>query len=503
MIRAEELIVDNFAGGGGASTGILWATGRHIDIAINHDKSAIAMHQLNHPETRHLAEDVFDVDPVEVCGGRPVGLAWFSPDCKHFSKAKGGKPVEKRIRGLAWIVHRWASTVRPRIIILENVEEFKTWGPIGPDGQPIKSKEGVTFRLWWKQLEKMGYMVECRELRACDYGTPTIRKRLFVVARCDGQPIVWPDATHGPGLLPYRTAAECVDWSIPCPSIFLTKEEGRAIGVHRPLAENTLKRIAAGVRRFVIDSADPFIVPITHSGGETRTLGIDEPLRTVTTARRGEFALIAPSIVGVGGRMGQSSPRSANAPYHTMTTKGDSALVAAFLAQHNGGIVGHRADKPLSTLTGRCTQQQLVTSHLMKLKGTCRHGQAVNEPMPTIQAGGHHIAEVRSFLIQYYSSGSGKVGRSIHKPAPTITTNDRIGLVTIQGVDYQIVDIGMRMLTPRELFLAQGFKPDYKIEGFTKTDAVRMVGNSVCPPLAEAIVRAQLNVGAAREVASQ
>lgn len=488
----REIIVDNFAGGGGASTGIEAAIGRSVDIAVNHDAEAVAMHAANHPGTRHYCEDVWQIDPVAVCNGSPVGLAWFSPDCKHFSKAKGGKPVSKKIRGLAWIVVRWAKAVRPRIIMLENVEEFATWGPLGEDGKPCPIRKGFTFRRWCRSLQNLGYELDMRELRACDYGAPTSRKRLFIIARCDGQQIVWPEPTHGRGLLPYRTAADCIDWSIPCPSIF---------DRNKPLAEATLRRIARGIMRYVVNSANPFIVPVTHTGGD-RVHSIDEPMRTITAAKRGELALVSPTLIqtGYGERKGQD-PRvpGLDKPLGTIVSGGKHALVAAFLAQHNGGphnknISGRAADTPLSTLTGRGTQQQLVTSHLVKFKGTSRDGQSVDEPLHTVQAGGNHYGEVRSFLITYY--GNDKDGGRLQDPMRTITSKERFGLVSVHGVDYQIVDIGMRMLAPHELYAAQGFPSDYiiapAINGKTlnKTAQVRMCGNSVCPPIAEALVRA-------------
>ena len=401
--------------------------------------------------------------------------------------------------------------------MLENVEEFQDWGPLLDDGTPCPVRKGLTFRRWKKQLENVGYVVECRELRACDYGAPTIRKRLFVIARRDGLPIVWPAPTHGHGLLPYRTAAECIDWSLPCPSIFERK---------RPLAEATMRRIAKGVKRYVIDTADPFIVPITHTGGD-RVHSIREPLRTITTAQRGELALAMPSLVGVGGRMGQSRPRSVEEPMQTITAKADTALVgphiltnttghpgaradeplrtvttgghhalvAAFLAQHNTGMVGHPADKPLSTITARGTQQQIVTSHLTKLYGTCQHGQDNREPMPTITSGGQHIGEDRAFLIKYYGTDQDP---QLREPLHTVTTKDRFGIVTVKGEDYVIADIGMRMLQPRELYRAQGVPDSYVIDPqmdgkpLTKTAQVRMCGNSVSPPLAQAIVEANM-----------
>ncbi|MEO1575546.1 MAG: DNA cytosine methyltransferase, partial [Pseudomonadota bacterium] len=306
---AGELVVDNFAGGGGASIGIERGIGRPVDIAVNHDELAIAMHEANHPHTTHYRESVWDVDPRVVCNG-PVGLAWFSPDCTHFSRARGAVPAKKEIRGLAWVVLRWAALVRPRVIMLENVPEFATWGPLtrkrgrANHPRPCKFRQGLTFDRWRAQLEALGYQTDVRELVACDYGAPTIRKRLFMVARCDGLPIAWPEPTHGPGLLPYRTAAECIDWSVPCPSIFERK---------RPLAEATLRRIAAGLKRYVLESALPFIVPITHTKGGNMAHSIDEPLRTITTARGGEFVLVAPGLVqtGYGERKGQA-PRALN-----------------------------------------------------------------------------------------------------------------------------------------------------------------------------------------------
>lgn len=601
LISSDEIIVDNFAGGGGASTGIERATGRSVDIAINHDPAAIAMHEVNHPETEHYCESVWDVDPRTVAAGRPVGLCWLSPDCKHFSKAKGGKPVEKKIRGLAWVALRWAATVRPRVIMLENVEEFKTWGPvvIGPDGNhwPDPKRKGRTFNSFVNALRRQGYEVDWRELRACDYGAPTIRKRFFMVARRDGRPIIWPEPTHGDPegeavksgkLLPWRTAAEIIDWSIPCTSIF-----ERA----RPLAENTLRRIARGIQRFVIDNAKPFVIrykyenepedvekPLstvttvnshyvcapyiarigqTGFGGDrmqyeatnplttittkaehllvTPVLGVnttrhpgsspEEPLRTVTTG--GHHMLVSPTLIEIGyGEGPGQAPRAPGLekPLGTVVAGGRKhALVAAFIAKHYGGMTGVGIDTPLPTTTMRGTQNQLVTahiarhfgesvgssieepigsvmaggggksslvtSHLVKLRGTCADGQPITEPMPTITAGGTHVGEVRSFLIKYYGAG---VGQELTEPLHTIPTHDRFGLVTIEGVDYQIVDIGMRMLEPHELFAAQGFPSNYIIDrdasgkSYPKSAQVARCGNSVPPPFAEALVRANL-----------
>ena len=342
----DGLIVDNFAGGGGAGLGIEQAVGRPVDYAINHNPKALAMHRVNHPGTTHLHSDVWEVDPRDVAQGRPIDLAWFSPDCKHFSKAKGGRPVSPRVRGLAWVVIRWAELVRPRMIMLENVEEFKTWGPLTADGMPCPKAKGETFRGWVGKLRDRGYDVQWRELRACDYGVPTIRKRLFLVARCDGQPIVWPKPTHGKGLLPYTTAADCIDWSNPCPSIFERK---------RPLADNTLKRIATGISRYVLKDANPFIVTIAHYNGRNTAHDINRPLTTITSnPKGGAHALCVPTLVqtGYGERAGQA-PRVPGLPkpLGTIVASGKHALVTAFLAKHYTGVVGHGVEQPIGTIT--------------------------------------------------------------------------------------------------------------------------------------------------------
>jgi len=536
VISAEELVVDNFAGGGGASTGMedaldVVAPGRYVDIAINHDPEAIAMHRRNHPRTLHLCENVWNVDIVSVTKGRPVGLAWFSPDCKHFSKAKGGKPVSKDIRGLAWVVTKWAELKRPRMIFLENVEEFQDWGPLLADDRPDPARRGMTFRRWAGRLRNIGYSMEMRELIACRYGAPTIRKRLVIVLRRDGEPIQWPEPTHGPGLQPYRTAAECIDWSIPCPSIFLTREQGRALGVNRPLAEATMRRIAKGVKRYVIDAAEPFIVNLTHHGSD-RNESIREPFRTLTGAHRGEKALVSPSIVPIAHYNGSDTVQRADEPLRTITANpkgGSHALIAAFLAQHNGGMVGHAAKEPLSTVTQRGTNQALVTafvsrqfsgsvgsaadcpvgtvtaggggksaliaSSIVKLRGT-NVGHATDSPLHTVSAGGKHLGEVRAFLMKYYGVDQDP---RLEEPLHTITSKDRFAIVMVHGHPYVITDIGMRMLTPRELFRAQGFADSYQIDGYglTKTAQVRMCGNSVSPAMARAVILA--NAGAARE----
>lgn len=499
-----ELIVDSFAGGGGASEGIRFALGRDPDIAINHDPEAIALHAANHPDTQHLIENVWKVDPIEATGGKSVGLMWLSPDCKHFSKAKGGKPVSKKIRGLAWVAVRWAAAVRPRVICLENVEEFQGWGPVLYDGRPCPERKGKTFRAFVRKLERLGYEVDWRQLRACDFGAPTTRKRLFLIARCDGAPIAWPKPTHAKdgrgGLLPWRTAAECIDWSIPCPSIF---------GRKKPLAENTLRRIARGLHRFVIDSPRPFIVNMSHGGSVE---SVDAPVTTIKTEKGGCRAVVAPTLVqtGYGERDGQA-PRvpGLEKPLGTVVAGGKKhALVSAFLAKHfgdRGQRPGLSLFEPAATVTA-CDHHALVTSHLAKLKGTCRDGQPVTDPLHTVQAGGLHYAEVRAFLVAYY--GNEKDGGDLFDPLRTLSTRDRFGLVMVDGVLHAIADIGMRMLVPRELYNAQGFRPDYRIEipfngkPLTKTAQVRMVGNSVCPPMAAAIVTANLLLPAASEVAA-
>ena len=499
-IHEDELVVDNFAGGGGASLGIEWALGRSPDIACNHDPEAVAMHEANHPRTRHFCEDVWKVDPVEACRGKRPALAWFSPDCKHFSKAKGGKPVEKKIRGLAWVVVRWARAVKPRVIMLENVEEFEEWGPLLDDGMPDPLKRGFTFRRWVGQLRAAGYVVETRVLRACDYGAPTTRKRLFLIARSDGLPIVWPKPTHGKGLTPYRTAAECITWSLPCPSIFERK---------RPLAEATLRRIARGIQRYVIETAEPFIVGIDHRGaGDSCAWPGSEPLTTVTAEAR--HALVAPSLVqtGYGEREGQS-PRALDLqrPLGTVVGGGSKhALVAAFLAKHYGGheATGSRMSRPMDTVTAVDHHSLVQTSLMLKMRGGLEAhpvtAQDWRQPAPTVTAGGTHLAEVRAFLLKYYGTDQNP---QLRMPLGTVTTKDRFGLVFVRGEQYAIGDIGLRMLVPRELGRAQAFPDTYKLDvvvngkSLTQSAQVRMIGNSVSPVMAEALARANFAAQAA------
>ncbi len=538
-----ELIVDNFAGGGGASTGIEMATGYSVDIAINHDPEAIKMHKANHPNTEHYCENVWAVDPVKACKGHPVGLAWFSPDCKHFSKAKGGKPKDKNIRGLAWVALRWAGLVRPKVIMLENVEEFKTWGPLNRRHHPIKSKQGKTFEKFVQQLTDLGYKVEFRELIAADYGAPTMRKRFFMIARCDGKTIVWPEPTHAPadseevkkGLLkPYVGAYTQLDFSLPCPSIFDTSEEIKekyGIRAVRPLAQKTMDRIARGFKKFILDNPEPFIIQCNH-GGERRPNDIREPMPTIT-GKHG-YGIVEPYMVQIG-QTGFTKDRSKDVreplttivsknehclisptliQYHSETSKDgvrgqtiedpimtvDSSnrygLVASFLQKYyDGGYkgAGDTLENPLPTVTA-WDHNSVVTANLIQMNNHC-DGRDLRDPIPTITAGDGHFGEVRAFLIKYYGQGT---GQDIEEPLDTVTSRDRFGLVTIEGVDYQIVDIGLRMLEPKELYGCQGFPDDYIIDHdytgktYPRSEQVRRCGNAVCPPIPAVLVRANL-----------
>lgn len=536
----KEIVVDNFAGGGGASTGIEIAIGRSVDIAINHDPAAIAMHRANHPATEHYTEDVWKVDPVEACAGRPVALAWFSPDCKHHSKAKGGKPVSKKIRGLAWVAVKWAKAVHPRVIMLENVEEFQDWGRLDEKNRPDPRYKGETFRRFVSQLEKLGYHVEYRLLRACDYGAPTIRKRLFLIARCDGQKIVWPEPTHAaPDSIEVRTGSkkpwvpvsEVLDFSLPCPSIFASSEEimeQYGIRAVRPLSENTMKRIARGLMKFVVNNPKPFIVQVNHSGDQFRGQDIDDPLDTIT-AKHGT-GVVAPVLM----RNNENAVGSdAREPIGTITTGGHHMLIAPSIIQYHSeqddGVRGQTVDKPIMTVDAS-NRYGMVSAFISKFYGggntspasdvgdplptvtavdhnaVCAvyitqfnnhcDGQAADDPLNTMTARSNHFGEVRAFLVKYYGSGDNAV--SCEKPAPTITVKDRMGLVTVRGQDYKIVDIGLRMLTPRELFDAQGFPSDYIIDvdadgkSYPKSEQVARCGNAVCPPIPTALVRANL-----------
>jgi len=537
-----ELIVDNFAGGGGASTGIELATGYSVDIAINHDQEAIRMHKVNHPGTKHYCESVWDVDPVKACGSHPVALAWFSPDCKHFSKAKGGKPKDKKIRGLAWVALRWAAKVHPRVIMLENVEEFKTWGPLNRGHHPIKTKVGQTFEKFIRQLTELGYKVEYRELVAADYGAPTMRKRFFLIARCDGRPIVWPEPTHAPadskavkaGLLkPYVGAYTQIDFSLPCPSIFDTAEEIKekyGIRAVRPLAPRTMERIARGLKKFVLDNPKPFIIQVNH-GGERRPLEMTEPMPTIT-GKHG-FGVVEPVLAPyLGVNTTNHSGGNCKNPIHTITTGNQQCVISAALIQYHSETAGNvrgqavdapimtvdssnryglavtflskyfngfykgagdKLDNPLPTITAQ-DHNSIVTANLIQLNNHC-DGRDITKPIPTITAGDGHFAEVRAFLVKYYGSGT---GQNIEEPLDTVTARDRFGLVTIKGIDYQIIDIGLRMLEPKELYGCQGFPDDYIIDrdcdgkSYPRSEQVRRCGNAVCPPIPAALVRANL-----------
>lgn len=503
-----ELIVDNFAGGGGASTGIELATGKSVDIAINHDPEAIRMHKANHPNTKHYCEDVWQVDPIKACKGHPVGLAWFSPDCKHFSKAKGGKPKDKFIRGLAWVACRWAGLVRPRVIMLENVEEFKTWGPLNRGHHPIKAKQGKTFGKFVQQLQNLGYEVQFRELVAADYGAPTMRKRFFMIARCDGYPIIWPEPTHAPrdseevkaGLLkPYVGAYTQIDFSRPCPSIFDTAQEIKekyGIRAVRPLAPKTMERIARGLKKFVLDNPEPFIIQCNH-GGKRKPNDIRVPMPTIT-GKHG-YGIVEPYMVQIGQTcFAKDRSKDVREPLTTIVSKTEHCLISPTLIQYHsetakGEVRGQTIEEPIMTVDGS-NRYGLVTSFLSKFykSGT---GQDIREPLHTITTSAGHFGEVRAFLIKYYGDAT---GQDIKNPLDTITSRDRFGLVTIEGVEYQIVDIGLRMLEPRELYGCQGFPDDYIIdhdfEGHTypRSEQVRRCGNSVCPPLPAAMVRSNL-----------
>lgn len=488
LVVNDEIDVDLFAGGGGFSEGFQRATGVPPMVAVNHDADAIRMHEENHPETQHYQEDVFAVDPVTACRGRPVRWLHGSPDCTHFSRAKGGKPKDKNIRGLAWVLVKWAEAVRPRIISLENVAEFTTWGPLGDDGQPIKARAGETFREFRAALEALGYAVEFRTLNAADFGAPTSRKRLFMVARRDGQPIAWPEPTHGPGRAhPWRTAAECIDWSIPCPSIFT-----RA----KPLAEATQRRIAEGIRRYVLECKSPFLLTLTHGG---RLQPLTEPMRTVTAAHRGEHALVTPFVSAIDNTgWGTANLRGLAEPLSTVTKENRHALVAPVLVQAGYGEREGQAPRaldlgaPLGTVVAGGSKHALAAAFLTRFYGTST-GAPLQQPAPTV-ADGHgygHTGLVAAFLTKFY--GEGGQWCAPGEPLHTVVGKDRFGLVqvTLDGTPYVITDIGLRMLQPRELARAQGFPDSYVLTG-TKTSQVARLGNSVVPHVAEALVRANL-----------
>jgi len=624
------LIMDSFAGGGGASTGIEMALGRSPDIAINHNPAALALHEANHRDTLHLSENVYKVDVLDYVRGRHIGLAWFSPDCKHFSKAKGGKPVERNVRDLAWIIPGWIERIqksggRVDVVILENVEEFREWGPLIETERglmPDPEQKGKDFKRWCRKLRSLGGKIQWRELRACDYGAPTIRKRLFVIVRFDGMPIVWPKPSHGkptdPDViagrkLPWRIAAEIIDWSLPCPSIFDTTEEifdKYGLRAIRPLAGATMSRVARGTSRYVLEAIEPFLVSVAHgysggrreypigdpygvvtAGGISHALitplvtyaqqgganrSIKKPLHTVAASPKDQNALIAPTLiqigygerkgqapralniraplgttvaggvkhalavptlVGCGGRAGQSRPRSGGEPLATTTAKADVCVTAAFLAQHNNDRgttpnAGRPATEPLSTTTGKAPQG-IVAAFMSRQFGTSV-GHGMREPTHTATAEVNKSALVTPFITKYYGV---EQESGLDEPLHTATGKARFGhveatvdwppfteevaararqvadflrahgfwderefvTVEIDGETFTIVDIGMRMLTPRELFNAQGFPPDYIIdlmfEGkpLPKSSQISCCGNSVSPPMAQALVSANCN----------
>lgn len=494
--------MDSFAGGGGASTGIELAIGKSIDIAINHDPEAIAMHIVNHPNSKHYCESVWAVDPVVACKGRPVGLAWFSPDCKHFSKAKGKKPVDKNIRGLAWIVLKWAGKVRPRVIILENVEEFQDWGPVRK-GKPVKSKKGQTFDKWKSQLESLGYIVEHRELKACDFGAPTSRNRFFLVARCDGKPIVWPEPTHGDpdGLevrcgykKPWRTAEEIIDWSLPCPDIFERK---------RPLADNTLKRISKGIHKFVLSSPEPFITQVNYSGANWDYCNkVKKPLATITS--RHGFGLVSPFLTQYHTETRKDNVRGQilSDPLLTLDTNNRYGLSCCFLSKFYKTGTGQKMTEPLHTITTSQGHFGNINTFLMSYYGNSDDlGQCVNEPLRTITTK-DRFGIVTTKIAKYYNTQSlghwSEVRDLLNKYCDYNLSDDEILLLNIKGIQYFIYSIGLRMLQPHELFKAQGFPDTYIIDRdingktYSKKAQVARVGNSVPPQLAEALTYANL-----------
>ena len=606
----DEIFVDSFAGGGGASTGMEVGLGITVAAAINHDPAAILMHKTNHPYTEHYQASVWDVDPRDVCRGRPVGGAWFSPDCKHFSKAKGAALVDKKIRGLAWITLRWAALVRPRVIFLENVEEFQTWGPVRK-GKPVKKLAGTTFRKFINQLEALGYTVEFRELVAADFGAPTSRKRFYMIARCDGKPIVWPKPTHSKtgadGLPKWRSAAEIIDWSLPCPSVFASKAEimeRYGLKAVRPLAKNTMRRVIRGVDKFTIRSGKPFIVPTGYgerTGQAPRVHDIDAPVPTVvgtgkenlcrpllapvtvtntsnsvggtvgapvhtvttagnqmlvtpslvsigqtgggdrirdlrepvpTTVSKQEACLVSPSLIqyhteqtehvrasGLGtpintvdasNRYGLTCanlveyytggrPLDVQAPMHTVTSHDREAVVAAHIAKYYGGVVGEKVGEPLPTVTA-IDHNAVCAAHVVKFKGD-EVGTQPTEPLPTQTSSGvfavcrAHLAKIRSGD----DLGHWPLIRDLLNEFCGYTlAEDDVLLLEIGGALYYIADIGLRMLSPRELYNAMGFPPDYIIDRdylgneYKKSAQVARCGNAVCPPVASALVRANL-----------
>lgn len=504
----REIIVDNFAGGGGASSGIELALGRIVNAAINHDPAAILMHKTNHPYTEHYQASVWDINPREVCRGRPVALAWFSPDCKHFSKAKGAALVDKKIRGLAWITLRWAALVRPRVIFLENVEEFQTWGP-ARKGKPVKKLAGTTFRRFIGQLRDLGYEVEWRELVAADYGAPTSRKRFVLIARCDGRPIRWPEPTHAPRdsetvksgkLLPWRSAAEIVDWSLPCPSIFDSKAEIKekyGLKAVRPLADNTMRRIIRGVDKFTIKSGEPFLVQVNHSGGD-RARSVSEPMPTVT-AKHG-YGISAASLIQYHTEQSENVRASGlGGPINTVDASNRYGLTCANLVEYYTGGRPLDVREPMHTVTSH-DREAVVAAHVVKFKRD-EVGTSPMEPVPTQTSSGvFAVCNVHLCKIRPEDSGNlrhwPEIRALLNEHCGYHLADDEILLLEIGMQLYYIADIGLRMLCPRELYNAMGFPPDYIIDRdylgrpYPKNEQVARCGNAVCPPMAAAVVRA-------------
>lgn len=495
-----------FAGLGGQSLGELAATGRSPDIAVNHWDVAIAVHKANHPTTKHYIEDVHDVDPLEATGGRPVALLWLSPDCTHHSKAKGGKPRDQKLRALADVAIPWAEKVRPRVIMLENVPEWIDWGPLDEHDQPIQERKGEFYLAWRSSLEALGYVVETRMLRAHDYGAPTKRARRFVIARCDGKPIRWPTPTHGPmAENPYRTAGECIEWSIPCPSIFDRE---------KPLVSKTLARVARGADKFVLRSAQPFLVCLR--GTETSHIaasahGLDEPLRTIA-AQGTHHALVVPYLVhrSNGERVGQA-PRiyDVQEPLGTIVAQGQKhALCAAFLAKHysdrptGGWNGGASLDEPMSTVTMR-DHHALVAAYLCRYNGQSRE-QSLTEPLTTIDTR-DRFALVEALpaapdLTDEMAERALEVAAFLR--AHGYDVPGQFATVTVAGIELVVWDLGMRMLVALELFRATGFPDEYKVDieidgkRITKTDQIKLCGNAVCPQWVDALISANFGEAA-------
>lgn len=507
----DDIIVDNFAGGGGASTGLELATGHPVDIAINHDMSAILMHKRNHPYTEHYREDVWAIDPRTVTRGRRVRLAWFSPDCKHFSKAKGAALVDKHIRGLAWIVLRWAGLVRPDIIMLENVPEFVTWCPVRKS-KPVKSKSGRTYRKWRSQLEALGYKVETRNLCAADYGAPTTRTRFCLIARCDGEPIIFPERTHAPRdseevksgkCKPWRSAAEIIDWNLPCYSIFESKSQIKAeygVNVVRPLKPNTLRRIAMGLDKFVLKAKEPFIVNMTAptivvNNFADKGASVVEPLPTITSGSKNYLSAVHLTQYF----SGEGHYHDVKEPLATITTMEREGLVAAYLHKYFTGVDGGTLDKPLPTVTA-IDHNSLAAVYLADFRGKDK-GSSVAEPLMTVMAC-EKYAQVTVKMDKAVGANEygrwNEIRRLLNEYCGYALSENEIILIGSGDEWYYLSDICLRMLSPRELYDAMGFPHDYVIDcdergnRISRADQVARCGNAVCPPIAEAMARANL-----------